>query len=121
MTPDLLRLAARGLAPPAGEPDPDLLARFARDRDEAAFAELVERHGPMVLAVCRRVLGCPHDADDAFQAAFLVLARRAGALRVRGSVGDWLHGAARRAAPAARRAAGRRPRRAARAAPPGPA
>src|SRR5205814_210781 len=111
MTSDLLRLAVRGLGPPAEEPDADLLARFARDRDEAAFAELVRRHGPMVLAVCRRVLGCPHDADDAFQAAFLVLARRAGTLRLRGSVGDWMHGVARRAASAARRAAARRPAR----------
>src|SRR5690242_8899399 len=100
---DRLRLVVSGFAPPTDTPDADLLARFAAGRDDAAFAELVARHGPMVLAVCRRVLGCAHDADDAFQAAFLVLARKAGSLRVRGSVGDWLHGVARRTALAARR------------------
>jgi RNA polymerase sigma factor (sigma-70 family) len=105
---DHLRLVVHRFAPPADEPDTDLLARFARDRDEAAFAELVRRHGPMVLGVCRRVLGCPHDADDAFQAAFLVLAQRAGGLRLRGSVGDWMHGVARRTAAAAKRAAAQR-------------
>ncbi|QDV39200.1 sigma-70 family RNA polymerase sigma factor [Tautonia plasticadhaerens] len=81
----------------AGLTDAELLDRFAADPDEADFAALVDRHGPMVLATCRGVLRDPHDADDAFQATFLVLARRSGSLRVAGgSVGGWLHGVALR-------------------------
>jgi DNA-directed RNA polymerase specialized sigma24 family protein len=93
--PDRLNRVLRRIAPPANGTDADLLARFAATRDEAAFAALVARHGPMVLAACRRVLGCPHAAQDACQATFLVLARRAPALRVRQSVAAWLHGVAR--------------------------
>src|SRR5262249_59361549 len=82
--------------------DVQLLERFARLGDRAAFERLVQRHGPMVLGVCFRVLGNEHDADDAFQATFLVLARRAGAIRKSESVGSWLYGVASRIAVRAR-------------------
>ena len=73
------RLAAHGGAPQ--RTDRQLVEDFAARRDEAAFAALVARHGPMVLRVCRRVLGNRHDAEDAFQATFLVLARKAASVR----------------------------------------
>ena len=94
----VLRLAADGPS------DRDLLGRFARDRDEDAFAELVRRHGPMVLAVGRRVTGSAEDAEDAFQAAFLVLARRAGQVAKPDLLGNWLYGVATRTALEARKA-----------------
>ncbi|WP_157506629.1 RNA polymerase sigma factor [Gemmata obscuriglobus] len=84
------------------QPDRDLLARFVHDRDEAAFTALVHRHGPMVYGVCRRLLGNCADADDAFQAVFLVLANRAGALAQRPALGGWLYEVAVRVAKKAR-------------------
>jgi len=93
-----------------GWTESQLVERFATARDEAAFAALVERHGPMVLGVCRRFLRDPHDADDAFQAVFLVLARRAGGLRDRELVANWLYGVACRVSRKARATEGRRRR-----------
>src|SRR5262249_55573720 len=78
--------------------DRQLVERFNTERDEAAFEVLVKRHGPMVLRVCRRVLGDEHDAEDAFQATFLVLGRKTGSLRRQESVGSWLYGVAYRLA-----------------------
>jgi RNA polymerase sigma factor (sigma-70 family) len=87
--------------------DRDLLGRFISRKDEAAFAALVERHGPMVHGVCRRMLRSRDDADDAWQATFLVLARRAGTIRKRASVASWLHGVALRIATKVRQRAAR--------------
>src|SRR5262245_12019200 len=92
----------------AGATDAHLLRRFLADRDEAAFATLLRRHGPLVLGVARRVLGRVEDAEDVFQATFLLLARKAGAIRKRESVGSWLHGVAYRLALKARGRAVRR-------------
>src|SRR3954447_2923506 len=72
-------------------PDADLLRRFADAGDRAAFELLLWRHGPMVLAVCRRVLRDADAAEDAFQAAFLTLARKAGSIGRRDALGAWLH------------------------------
>lgn len=97
----------------AGLTDAQLLERFTAQEGEAAqaaFAAIVERHGPMVLRVCGSVLRDRHEAEDAFQATFLVLARRARSLWVRGSLGPWLHQAAYRVALSARSAAARRRR-----------
>ena len=106
----------------AGLSDRQLLERFtaaARCRAEAAFAALVTRHGPMVLDVCRQLLGDQHHAEDAFQAVFLVLARRARSIRDPDLLGNWLYGVALRTARKARvRLARRRQTRGGRAAGP---
>src|SRR5438445_7947593 len=78
----------------AGLTDGQLLEDYISRRDEAALAALVGRHGPMVWGVCRRVLRHDHDAEDAFQATFLVLVRRAATIAARASVGNWLYGVA---------------------------
>lgn len=88
--------------------DGQLLEQFVAQRDETAFAALVRRHGPMVLGVCKRVLGNDSDAEDAFQVTFIVLVRKAGSLISRSTVGDWLHGVARCTALKAKVAAARR-------------
>jgi RNA polymerase sigma factor (sigma-70 family) len=100
------RIAVRHADIPAT--DGELLGRFLADRDEVAFAGLVGRHGPMVLGVCRRLLGNPHDAEDAFQATFLVLVRKAATVVPRELVGNWLYGVACRTALATRTAGVRR-------------
>src|SRR5947209_7339696 len=87
--------------------DSELLQRYRRGRDEAAFAALVRRHGPTVLAACRRLLD-PADADDAFQASFLVLVREAHAIREGAALGGWLFRVATRIALRLRKAADRR-------------
>ena len=89
-------------------PDPLLLERFASGQEEAAFAALVRRHGPLVWGVCWRLLRQQQDAEDAFQATFLLLARKAGSLKRPEALGPWLHGVATRTALKARTGAARR-------------
>src|SRR5258708_24327559 len=89
--------------------DAELLDRYARLHDEAAFTALVRRHGSMVLGVCRRVLVEFHTAEDVFQATFFALARQANSIRRPEALAAWLHGTARRIAWKARAAARRRP------------
>jgi RNA polymerase sigma factor (sigma-70 family) len=96
----LRRLAVPG--PVGDRTDGQLLERFVSRRDEDAFAALVQRHGPLVWGVCRRVLGHADDAADAFQATFLVLVRKAGSVVKRDSVRSWLYGVAHRVAVRAR-------------------
>jgi RNA polymerase sigma factor (sigma-70 family) len=97
------------MGPPGGDDgDGELLRRFAADRDEAAFATLVRRHGPMVWSVCSRLLSQQQDAEDAFQATFLILVRKAGGLRRPDSLSPWLYGVARRVALKTRHAVTRR-------------
>ena len=93
-----------------GISDAQLLSRFAAARDaasESAFRELVHRHGSMVMGVCRQILRHPHDADDAFQATFLVLVRKADSIRVAESLAPWLYAVAYRTAQRARAVASR--------------
>jgi RNA polymerase sigma factor (sigma-70 family) len=92
----LRKAASRDEGAPVG--DAELLERFIAHRDGRAFELLVRRHGPMVLGVCRRVLGNEADAQDAFQATFLVLVRKAASIIPRTQVGNWLHGVAHRTA-----------------------
>src|SRR5262249_7516005 len=82
--------------------DGELLECFINQRDEVAFEALVRLHGPMVLGVCRRIVQNEDDAQDAFQATFLVLVRRAASIRPRGMVGNWLYGVAHNTALKAR-------------------
>ncbi len=94
-----------------GSNDGALLERFVDAADEVAFTLLVERHGAMVFGVCQRVLGNTHDAEDACQATFLVLARKASSLRKRSALGSWLHGIAFRISANLKRQLARRQRR----------
>src|SRR5262249_41884838 len=100
------RIAGGGPLPERA--DDTLLERFVHQRDSTAFEDLVHRHGPMVMGVCRRVLGNTADAEDAFQATFLVLLRKAGSFGRRGTVAGWLYTVAHRVALRARGNAARR-------------
>src|SRR5271163_4936014 len=104
--PQIHRLFTFGVI--TGLTDGELLHQYCAGRDESAFAVLVARHGPMVLAVCRNVLGDESDAEDAFQSVFLVLVRRARSIRVDDSLGGWLHQVAYRVALRANAKAARR-------------
>jgi RNA polymerase sigma factor (sigma-70 family) len=99
-----------GLVDPdlASQTDNELLRRFLANRDESAFEVLVRRHGPMVLGLCRRILRDPQNAEDAFQAAFLVFVRKAASIARPELLGNWLYGVASRTARAARAAAEKR-------------
>src|SRR5690242_20699022 len=88
--------------------DGQVLSRFIASRDDESFAALVRRHGPMVMGVCRRLLRHHQDAEDAFQATFLILARKASSVLKRASVGPWLYGVAYRTALEARGVIARR-------------
>src|SRR5262245_495073 len=105
----LIKQLRTGLIPiPPGQSDDEALRAFIRFKDEAAFAALIQRHGPMVLRVCERVLQHAQDAEDAFQATFLILARRAASIDKTASLASWLHGVAYRVSLRAKRDAGRR-------------
>src|SRR5262245_56469436 len=97
-----------GPAAPEGPCDEQALRRFVTAGDESAFAEIVRRHGPRVLGLCRRILHHEQDAEDCFQATFLVLARKAGSVRHGAALAGWLYQVAVRIARAARAQAARR-------------
>lgn len=106
----LLQFLRRTVVPchAAHESDAQLLRRFVDDHDSGAFAALVRRYGPLVLGVCQRVLDDPHDVEDGFQATFLVLVRKAGAVNRPHLLANWLYGVAYRAAVKIRAGAARR-------------
>ena len=104
----LQRIRQAALGREGGPTDGELMERFTARRDADALEALIRRHGPMVLAVCHRVLGNEPDAEDAFQAAFLVFVRKAASIRSRELVGNWLYGVAYRTALKAKGAAARR-------------
>jgi RNA polymerase sigma factor (sigma-70 family) len=108
LDPVLRHVRGVGGPPADDQPDAALLVDFARTGDEGAFAVLVRRHGPMVLGVCRRLLADTHAAEDAFQATFLLLAKKARWLRHPDRLGPWLYGVAKRVALKARSTASRR-------------
>jgi RNA polymerase sigma factor (sigma-70 family) len=110
----LLLQHIRHLAAAEEPPDRELLRRFTQERNEQAFAALLRRHGPMVWGACRRTLACASDAEDVFQATFLLLARKAATLRDHDAVGNWLYGVAYRLALRTRSAQARRSAREAR-------
>jgi RNA polymerase sigma factor (sigma-70 family) len=109
LTPVLRHLRKLVAGQPASDlPDDQLVDRFAQTQDEGAFEALLQRHGPMVMGVCRRLLDHDHDRDDAFQATFVVLARKARSIAKREMVGPWLYGVAYRISLKARATAYRR-------------
>src|SRR5262249_41978861 len=107
----ILRHIQRLAATHPEQSDGHLLQRFAEQREEAAFSALLHRHGRLVWARCRHILHHEHDAEDAFQATFLVLARRATSIRKRASVASWLHGVAYRIAVKAKKLMAKRRQR----------
>src|SRR5437868_4165925 len=106
----VLQTLHRATLPPedAALTDGQLLASYVRSREEAAFAALVRRHGPMVWGVCRRILPSHQDAEDAFQATFLVLVRKAASIQQKDKVANWLYGVAHQTALKARATTARR-------------
>ena len=105
---DRLIQCMRGADAAHNATDGELLRAFTASDDQAAFAALTKRHGPLVLAVCRRILGNLEEAEDAFQATFIVLARQAATIVKKESLASWLHGVAQRVALNARRLSLRR-------------